>query len=110
MSISSTRRTVRWLHRLRAGIGAIAIDDVPYAVAELREQGRLVGYRLARHDDKGAVVTHDIDTHWPCWECSCPDFLYRRLDRDPTGCKHIKAMRAALAVDCGIRLYQPEEE
>lgn len=102
------RAAVRWLHRFHAGVGAIAINDVPYAVAELREQGRLVGYRLARHCDDGEIVYYDISNRFACWECSCPDFIFRRDGHDERGCKHIQAVRAAVAVDRGIRLYQPK--
>lgn len=99
--------TVRWLHRFYDGIGAIEISGVPYAVAQVEG-----GYRLARNDEGGEVIFYDVETHWQCWECSCPDWLWRYSRQDDPnggGCKHVRALRAALAEDRGLRLYRPEE-
>jgi hypothetical protein len=57
--------------------------------------GRLVGYRLA----KGNGECWDIDAD--LWQCCCPDYLYRAArrvqDGQPAACKHVRALKAALA-------------
>src|ERR1051326_3252888 len=89
----------RWLKRIDADgtSGVLTINGTPYGVHELTDQGRLVGYRLVKADG----TTYDIDIwggRWgqDCWECDCPDYLARRANRDPKGCKHCAALRAAL--------------
>src|SRR5436309_640331 len=65
--------TVRWLKRMENGIGGLAINGEPYAVAELRDSGRLIGYRLARHEADGEVTYCDIKTVWQAWRCDCQE-------------------------------------
>src|SRR5689334_5577347 len=98
-AVEPAHGTVKWLHRMKDGVGAIQINGVAYAVAELRNGERLEGYRLARHDASGAVVYRDIDTTWQAWSCDCEDFIWKHSQEDNPngGCKHIRGLRAALA-------------
>lgn len=49
--------------------------------------------RLHGHDGR----TFDIGWADGYWFCDCHDFLSRRENRDPEGCKHIRAVKA-----CGL--------
>ncbi|MBV8094434.1 MAG: SWIM zinc finger family protein [Acetobacteraceae bacterium] len=82
----------RWLVSLSGRLpGVLSINGTPYTVLPLDS-----GYRLKNH---ASGAEYDIDTEWGegQWECSCPDFLYRRQWKDQLGCKHCRALRAGLA-------------
>jgi hypothetical protein len=70
----------------------LAINGTAYEVLPLYDGEALAGYRLLKAD--GAM--YDVGTAGPDgWSCDCPDATFRP-DR-PVGCKHVKALRAALA-------------
>jgi hypothetical protein len=88
----------RWVRRLAWPYpGLLLINGVAYAVHPLT--GDLsgpdvppVGFHLVnRTSGKWYDVTDDFS------DCTCPDFVWRRADRDPKGCKHCAALRVALA-------------
>jgi hypothetical protein len=69
--------------------GAVAINGTPYTLAVLCDRGQVTGYRLEKPDG----TTYDVSREpWP--SCDCGDFQFRRWQKDPAGCKHIKALRA----------------
>jgi hypothetical protein len=102
----STNRTprpvtgsVRWLLPLHLplGIGRLAITNAAgveeeYDVGAHVEGEQVVGFRLVKDDDEG----YDLFTLAPRWSCSCPHFTFHG-HRDPKGCEHVAALRAALA-------------
>jgi hypothetical protein len=73
--------------------GCLVINTTSYMVEELLDALCLVGYRLKKHDG----TTYDIDIGQSPWACECGDYQYRRANRDAKGCKHVAALRAALA-------------
>jgi hypothetical protein len=84
----------RWLtkpNHLHEG-GVLEINGTAYEVFVLYDGEALVGYRLLKAD--GAM--YDVGTAEPHgWTCDCPDATYS--PERPGGCKHAKALRAALA-------------
>jgi hypothetical protein len=82
--------TCKWVLPIgETGTGVLAINGTDYTVTVLRNQDRITGYRLQKLD--GTV--YDIDASQLDWRCDCPDSTYRERE-----CKHVKALRAALAV------------
>ncbi len=74
----------------------LAINGTAYTVRPIRENdGRLLGFRLLKDDGESYDIDLTFDAAHPT--CECRDFLTRRANRDPKGCKHIAAMRA-----CGL--------
>ena len=66
-----------------------------YEVVAFREDGVIVGFRLNKVTG-GKEAFYDIDTRpsWG-WSCDCPDATFH--PERPGGCKHIRALQAALA-------------
>ncbi len=86
--------TARWIIKPgRAAAGVLAINRVPYLVTEHRDDGRTTGYRVQKEDG----TSYDLDTSGKVWTCECRDYEYRRAGKDPKGCKHVAALRKALA-------------
>jgi hypothetical protein len=82
--------TCRWIKYLQWPFpGVLQINGTAYTVTALTNEqtGQIEGYRLVKQDG----TTYDVDAHW--WTCDCPDAVYRNRE-----CKHVKALRAALAV------------
>jgi hypothetical protein len=88
----------RWVRRIAWPYpGLLAINGVEYAVHPLT--GDLsgptippVGYHLVnRKSGRWYDVNADLA------DCTCPDFVFRRAQIDPKGCKHCAALRVALA-------------
>lgn len=78
-------------------------ESSSYTVQRLHDNGITLGFRLMK-------LTHyiidrkvyDIDVTQPHgWQCDCPDAQYRNRE-----CKHIRALRAALAAK-GITVAAP---
>ena len=97
------RGSVRWLLELtpqHAGLLEITVQrpsakkptSETYLLLHLREGERLTGWRLRKLTGKDAGVTYDLPADLS--RCECPDSEY--ADR-PGGCKHRRAIRAALA-------------
>ena len=88
----------RWLVPLVIGLrpGRLAITNARGVTAEYTvtphadHTGRVIGYRLTKDDGTAYDVDSDL------WECDCPDYLTRAARREGGGCKHTKALRAAL--------------
>lgn len=82
----------RWLHvECHTPSGGVTKDD--YEVEQFAG-----GFRLHRLDPETfEVVTYTISTTWGngVWSCSCPDAANRPERRGQ--CKHVRALRAALA-------------
>jgi hypothetical protein len=74
------------------GTGVLEINATEYTVTVLRGTGGTVGYHLLKPDGTAYDVCTDADT----WTCDCPDNTFH--PERPGGCKHIAALRAALAV------------
>jgi len=74
--------------------GILSINGTPYSFEEITDALCLLGYRLRKKDG----TCYDIDTHSDPeqWLCECPDFQYRRANRQAKGCKHVASIRAAL--------------
>jgi hypothetical protein len=70
----------------------LAINGQPYTVTVLRGPNGVMGYRMGKAD--GTV--YDIGTTEKRWTCDCPDATVN--GERPGGCKHVAALRAALAV------------
>jgi hypothetical protein len=92
--------TCRWVLPLgETGAGALEIHRGRYAalyeVVAFREQGAVVGYRLQKVTG-GREALYDVDVRVEPWTCDCPDAVYRGAER-PGGCKHVLALKAALA-------------
>ena len=66
-----------------------------YEVVAFREAGVLVGFRLNKVTG-GKEAFYDIDCRpsWG-WQCDCPDATFH--PERPGGCKHVLALKAALA-------------
>jgi hypothetical protein len=64
-----------------------------YFVTANKDGAKVVGYRLVKIDALDKTTTYDVNAD--TWECDCPDATH--TDR-PGGCKHSKALRAALAL------------
>lgn len=89
--------SVRWLRPLIAGktLGRIRITNAEGKGTEYDldaftdAAGRIIGYGLAKDDDDIHAIDVVASTGWTC---DCPDCQFRNRE-----CKHIKALRAALA-------------
>jgi hypothetical protein len=85
----------RWLVRPSSPCdgGTLDINGVAYDVHVLwnETETAVVGYRLIKAD----ATMYDIDSATPHgWTCDCPDATYR--SERPGGCKHSRALQAAL--------------
>jgi hypothetical protein len=60
-----------------------------FVVSEHHDGARLLGYRLEKADGTMCDLPADLSS------CDCPDHCYH--PERPGGCKHLGAMRAALA-------------
>jgi hypothetical protein len=96
--------TCRWVQRPVASPdsparkGVLSINGVGYLVAELLcpETQLPLGWTLTRPADKRVdAASYDVLIHEGELLCHCPDSVYRP-DR-PQGCKHQRALAAALA-------------
>ncbi len=80
----------------------LSIDDQFYQVAPIPSDGRSLdrAFRIMKPDGS----TYDVaeTAHGPI--CDCPDFLFRRLDLDPAGCKHIKALASFGMIHCPVNV------
>ena len=65
-----------------------------YEVVAFREAGALVGFRLQKTTG-GKEGLYDIDCRTEPWTCDCPDATFH--PERPGGCKHVLALKAALA-------------
>jgi hypothetical protein len=82
--------TCKWVLPIgEVGTGVLSINGVSYTTTVLKDQDRVTGYRLQKFDG----MVYDIDASREQWGCDCPDATYRERE-----CKHVKALRAALAV------------
>lgn len=85
----TTVKPFRNVHTLTLSINATYYQvEVLDVVPEIGTRA----YRLAKHQADGATydVVQTPDGHA---ECDCPDFECRRKGLDPSGCKHVKALR-----------------
>src|SRR5205823_4785541 len=81
--------TCRWVLPLAADFGVLQINGTSYALCRLAG-----GFRLMKPDGQ----TYDLDaSDADYWICTCPDYEFARHQKDPAGCKHVKAVKAALA-------------
>ena len=88
--VRSVSGTCRWVLPIGiADTGVLAINGTNYTVTVLRSPNGVEGYRLGKTD--GTV--YDIAATTERWACDCPDATYRQRE-----CKHVAALRAALAV------------
>lgn len=86
----------RWIVPIgEVGTGVLAINGTEYVVTVLRDQTRLLGYRLTKPADMAA---YDVCTQGTPWTCDCPDATFH--PERPGGCKHVAALRAALNAAC----------
>ena len=98
---------VRWLRPLILGktLGRIAITNANNETTEYdigaftSKDGALQGFGLAKNDDE--VYSIDATSGFG-WVCDCADCQFRNRE-----CKHIKAVRAALA-HAGIAVPAPK--
>jgi hypothetical protein len=84
----------RWLARpnARREGGVLSVNGTAYEVFPLFDDNALVGYRLVKADG----TMYDVGVAGPHgWTCDCPDATFR--PERPGGCKHVRALRAALA-------------
>src|SRR5262249_25700384 len=93
---AKTRRasgSCKWVLPIDAvGTGALAINGQQYAVTVLRSTAGITGYRLHKPDG----TAYDVCTTEDTWTCDCADATHH--PERPGGCKHVAALRAALAV------------
>jgi hypothetical protein len=85
----------RWLVKPNAqhAGGVLSINGTAYEVLPLYDGAARVGYRLLKAD----ATMYDVATTAPHgWTCDCPDATFH--PERAGGCKHIQALRAALAV------------
>lgn len=67
-----------------------------YRVAENRDAGTLLGYRLTKKDG----TTYDLAIGPDVWELDCPDYVHGRAHAttpETRECKHCRAVRQATA-------------
>ena len=85
------RGMCRWIARPNAHHegGVLAINGTAYEVLPVYDGAALAGYRLLKAD--GAMYDLPADLSG----CDCPDHTFH--PERPGGCKHMGAMRAALA-------------
>ena len=69
----------------------LTIHGLHYGVRRIDSEDDVVSraFRLTRKHDIFDVA---LTVHGAV--CDCPDFIFRRVGRDPQGCLHIRAMRA----------------
>jgi hypothetical protein len=81
----------RWLSKPNAHHegSMLAINGTAYEVLPLYDGEALVGYRLLKADATMYDLPADLSG------CDCPDHTFH--PERPGGCKHIKALQAALA-------------
>jgi hypothetical protein len=98
--------TARWIAKPSGPTlwGRLSITNVnnkttEYDFEAIREGEKIVGFGLVKDDDE----IYDIEITRYGWQCNCPDACWS--DRE---CKHVKAIRAALA-HLGINVPNPEE-
>lgn len=97
--VNPVRGVCRWAKRIGpdSTSGLLYIDGQLHGVHELKDDaGKIVGYCMGHGKGENRVY-HKIDITWARWECDCPDFIYRRHGMDRGGCKHVRALKAALA-------------
>jgi hypothetical protein len=84
----------RWVVPIgQTGAGVLAINGTKYVVTVLRDQNRVLGYRLTKPSD---MASYDVCVLGQPWKCDCPDATFH--PERPGGCKHVAALRAALQV------------
>ena len=84
----------RWLSKPNAHHegGVLQVNGTAYEALPLLDGETLVGYRLLKADG----TMYDVETAGPHgWTCDCPDATFH--PERPGGCKHVNALRAALA-------------
>src|SRR5262245_20073210 len=91
--------------------GVLSIDGLPYLVSyvgELPAEGEPIvrGYQVVKAD--GTVYHIDTQTRWGQWQCDCADATYR--GERPGGCKHVAALRQALAQTATLDLSKDEDD
>jgi len=92
--MNAARGQVKWVQPLAAGlIGLLEINGQPYTAIAVVDAGKVVSWRLLKHE---GVLQYDLTVGKDA-ACDCLDFLYRRDGKDESGCKHIAALRVALA-------------
>jgi hypothetical protein len=81
----------RWLTKPNADHagGVLQINGTRYEVLPLFDDQARVGYRLLKADGTMYDLTADLSG------CDCPDHTFH--PERPGGCKHMQALRAALA-------------
>lgn len=97
------RRTCKWLDPCpftgRRHLQISTALDTPHpTITAYYVEPRMGGFDLYRYDTTlETLVVRHIDTTWPkdVWTCDCPDAVHRSR----TGCKHVLALKAALARD-----------
>jgi hypothetical protein len=89
------RGTCRWVTRPGADHagGVLLINGVNYEVLPLLDGDQFVGYRLLKPDGSMYDLPADLSS------CDCPDATYH--PERPNGCKHVAALRVALAALTG---------
>jgi hypothetical protein len=81
----------RWVLPIgEVGTGVLAINGQNYTVTVLCGPSGVSGYRMAKVDG----TTYDVCTTEERWTCDCPDATFH--PERPGGCKHVKALQAAL--------------
>ena len=86
--------TCRWLRLPDPQMGLLEINGKKYALTILPGCVRLM---------QTNGVMYDVNTEVDPWMCDCPDYQYARAGVDPMGCKHVRAIKAALS-SAGITL------
>ncbi len=74
----------------------LRINDTVYAVSKIEGHSPEVArkaWRLRKLSDTREVYEVIYDVHDGTWglECTCADWVFRRHNKDPRGCKHIIA-------------------
>jgi hypothetical protein len=70
--------------------GLLLLNDANYAVEwNVADNDAVLGFRLTDYVN-GEV--YDLEGY-DCHSCSCGDFIFRRLQKDPRGCKHMIGMK-----------------
>jgi hypothetical protein len=77
------------------GFGLLLIDDVIYTLSRHTDRGRTVGVRLEYMSLAGEHMRYDIDLTVSPHTCDCGDATHR--PERPGGCKHLVAVRDAMA-------------
>jgi hypothetical protein len=83
--------TARWLTKPNADQagGVLQINGTEYEVLPLFDDQARIGYRLLKADGTMYDLPADLSG------CDCPDHTFH--PERPGGCKHMQALRAALA-------------